>query len=238
MSARSYLLLEEIQLQNDDKTEAAQAFVAGHGDSASSGGSSGRGGSSSGQGGGSSSGTGGFPNHDPGANRGSKGRNKRRGRGSTGGKPAAAAVAPRLSSVPRVPGLPTTIPGPGLSRLGKCPSVHQQLVSWALVRRPIKQWWPIILSLRRCTLPQPAPGTTTPCTLPCNLPASPPLHRARLSGSLTQEQRPTCPTMLVYYPLPPRPLSFFHHGGQWCQVTSHPYSCCNYPNCIFFFASE
>ena len=34
MSARSYLLLEELQLHQDDKAEAGQAFLAGHGGSA------------------------------------------------------------------------------------------------------------------------------------------------------------------------------------------------------------
>ncbi|XP_025806707.1 uncharacterized protein LOC112885264 [Panicum hallii] len=80
MSARSYLLLEELQLQQDDKAEAGQAFLASHGGSAGSapqGGASGHGAPSSGTGGSSSG--------DTGGNRSSRSKHKRRGRGPTTG---------------------------------------------------------------------------------------------------------------------------------------------------------
>jgi hypothetical protein len=72
MSARSYLLLEELQLRQDDKTDVGQAFVAGHGNTsgaASPGASSGSGGSNTGTGAPSSDGSRNF-----------KPKNRRRGR--------------------------------------------------------------------------------------------------------------------------------------------------------------
>ncbi|XP_039780840.1 keratin, type I cytoskeletal 9-like [Panicum virgatum] len=82
-SARSFLALEELQLKHDDKTEAGQAFLAGHGGPANSGGSASHG-SSSGHGA-PSSGTGGSPGGDTGGNRGYRTKNKRRGCGPNGG---------------------------------------------------------------------------------------------------------------------------------------------------------
>jgi hypothetical protein len=80
MSARSYLLLEELQQQQDDKTKDGPAFLADHHGaigprSANPGGSSGT----------SSLGAGGSSNHDNTSNHGTKSKPKRRGRGSNCG---------------------------------------------------------------------------------------------------------------------------------------------------------
>ena len=85
-SARSFLALEELQLKHDDKTEAGQAFLAGHGGPANSGGSASHGGSSGH--GAPSSGTSGSPGGDTRGNRGYRTKNKRRGRGSNSSKAA------------------------------------------------------------------------------------------------------------------------------------------------------
>jgi hypothetical protein len=85
MSARSYLLLEELQLQQDDKNEAGQALLATHGASTGSGGSAGSGAGGFAPSGGSSSGAGGSSSTDHGGHRGSKPKSKRRGRGPNGG---------------------------------------------------------------------------------------------------------------------------------------------------------
>jgi hypothetical protein len=100
MSARSYLLLEELQLRQEDKADAGQAFVAGHsgttgsGASASSGGSSGSGGST-----GSSA-----PNSD--GNRGSRSKNKRRGRGNYGSPSSSGGGGPSGGGQPTRPPAP------------------------------------------------------------------------------------------------------------------------------------
>jgi hypothetical protein len=99
MSARSYLLLEELQLEQEDKNEAGQAFLAGHGVSATTGVSANPGGS---PGSGSApSGNSTTTGADSGANRGFKNKNKRRGRGgapfSSGGGTSSGG-APRPSA--------------------------------------------------------------------------------------------------------------------------------------------
>jgi hypothetical protein len=74
MSASSYLLLEELQLQQDDKTEAGQALLASHDGSSTSGGSAALGGLSS---------SSGSPGNDN--NRGYKNKSKRRDHSLSGG---------------------------------------------------------------------------------------------------------------------------------------------------------
>jgi hypothetical protein len=83
MSARSYLLLEELQLQQDDKTEAGQALLTTHGGSAGSSGSSAHNGSSTP--GGSNPASGNYSNANTGGNHGFKTKGKSRGRGSANG---------------------------------------------------------------------------------------------------------------------------------------------------------
>jgi hypothetical protein len=79
MSARSYLLLEELQLQQDDKTKASQAFLASHGGAPDSGGSASHGGSSRS----APSAPGGSSGGDAGGNRNFRSKTKRRGRGGS-----------------------------------------------------------------------------------------------------------------------------------------------------------
>jgi len=100
MSARSYLLLEEIQLQHDDNTAAGQAFLANHGGSAGSVAPAAHGGSSGSAG--SSSGASGASNPDAGGNRGSKPKNKRRGRAPSAGSSSSGntSAAPQRPQVP------------------------------------------------------------------------------------------------------------------------------------------
>jgi hypothetical protein len=75
MSARSYLLLDELQLEQEDKQAAGQAMLANHGGSAGSSGSAAHGGS----------GAGGHSTADNTGNRGFKQKNKRRGRAPSNG---------------------------------------------------------------------------------------------------------------------------------------------------------
>jgi hypothetical protein len=130
MSVRSYLLLEELQLRQDDKTDAGQTFVAGHSSAsgaASPGASSGSGGSTPGNS---------APNSDE--TRNFKPKNKRRGRYGGGpplpaGTTAAAAQEGAVATLHthRLPGL--QIRGPSSCRRGGYHFVRQAQEFWARV---------------------------------------------------------------------------------------------------------
>jgi hypothetical protein len=134
MSARSYLLLEELQLQHDDKMESGTAYVVSHGGASSQGGSSGSGGpaSSGGQSGSSA------PSTGSGASR-SKPKNKRRG--SSGGSLGGGGQAAGGGAGGQHPPFPAAAlwaagynPWRALSKLGRCPFAHQARVFLGLVR--------------------------------------------------------------------------------------------------------
>ena len=139
MSARSYLLLEEIQLQHDDNTAAGQAFLANHGGSTGSAAPAAHGGSFGS--GGSSSGASGSSNPDAGGNRGSKPKNKRRGRAPSAGSSSSGntSVAPQRPQVPwtanynpwtgLVQAWPMPFRAPGSGLLGPRPPAQQAMVA-------------------------------------------------------------------------------------------------------------
>jgi hypothetical protein len=121
MSARSYLLLEEIQMQHDAKMEAGTALYASN--FTDDGASNSRP---------TDDGSGGFGN----SNQRSKDKSKKCGKGSAGGGAlhlvALRALPPAACRHDQaLPGLPPTTRGRVLCRLGACPSAPLHPVSWA-----------------------------------------------------------------------------------------------------------
>jgi hypothetical protein len=134
-SASSYILLEELQLQNDVKTEASQVLLATHSGPAGTGGSAGHGGTA-----GSSPAPGGSSAND---SRGSKAKNKCRGRGPNGGSTSSGGGSTSgAPSRPQAPwaanyntwtgvvqawSMPFRAPGSGV--LGPCPPPQQAMMA-------------------------------------------------------------------------------------------------------------
>jgi hypothetical protein len=144
MSVRSYMLLEELQLHQDDKSEASQVLLDSHGGATDSGRSACHGSSPSTSGQPANAGHNASSSGDTNGSCNFRPHNKHRGHGRGGDgadpTPAAAVNALLLSGwAPRIPGLV-------LFRPGACPSARLALASWipGCRSRPSRPCWPNI----------------------------------------------------------------------------------------------